>query len=116
MQVCFYGMQTLLALAPAGSTKEVTLPRVEIADSPRYEWRGMHYDNARNYHGKEAMFKLVEQMGRYKLNKLHWHFSDDEGWRLEIPDLPELTEIGAHRCFDLKEQTCLLTQVRNRSV
>ncbi|MBU2972387.1 carbohydate-binding domain-containing protein [Pseudoalteromonas sp. C2R02] len=107
----FYGMQTLLALAPADSKKEVTLPRVEIADSPRYEWRGMHYDNARNYHGKEAMFKLVEQMGRYKLNKLHWHFSDDEGWRLEIPDLPELTEIGAHRCFDLKEQTCLLTQL-----
>jgi hexosaminidase len=107
----FYGMQTLLALAPADSKKKVTLPRVEITDSPRYEWRGMHYDNARNYHGKEAMFKLVEQMGRYKLNKLHWHFSDDEGWRLEIPDLPELTEIGAHRCFDLKEQTCLLTQL-----
>lgn len=107
----FYGMQTLLALAPADSKKEVILPRVEITDSPRYEWRGMHYDNARNYHGKEAMFKLVEQMGRYKLNKLHWHFSDDEGWRLEIPDLPELTEIGAHRCFDLKEQTCLLTQL-----
>jgi hexosaminidase len=107
----FYGIQSLLALFPAGSKNTITVPNVEIEDTPRFVWRGMHYDNARNYHGKDALFKLVEQMARYKLNKLHWHFSDDEGWRVEIPGLPELTDIGAHRCFDLKEQTCLLTQL-----
>ncbi|MBE0363174.1 hexosaminidase [Pseudoalteromonas ulvae UL12] len=107
----FYGMQSLLALIPADASETLTLPRVEIQDSPRFDWRGMHYDNARNYHGKDAMFKLVEQMARYKLNKLHWHFSEDEGWRLEIPGLPELTEIGAYRCFDLSENNCLLTQL-----
>ncbi|CAM5224703.1 beta-N-acetylhexosaminidase [Alishewanella longhuensis] len=50
-------------------------------------------------------------MGRYKLNKLHLHLTEDEGWRIEIPGLPELTEIGAVRCFDLSEQQCLLTQL-----
>ncbi|MCF2861994.1 family 20 glycosylhydrolase [Pseudoalteromonas sp. Cnat2-41] len=105
----FYGMQSLLALLPA--TGAATLPNLEVRDNPRYGWRGMHYDNGRNYHGKAAMFKLVEQMARYKMNRLHWHFSEDEGWRLEIPGLPELTEIGAYRCFDLQENRCLLTQL-----
>jgi hexosaminidase len=107
----FYGLQSLLALFPADTNNRVELPRVEILDTPRFGYRGMHYDNARNFHGKAAMFKLVEQMARYKLNTLHWHFSDDEGWRLAIPSLPELTDIGAFRCFDLTEQTCLLTQL-----
>ncbi|MFY8273952.1 family 20 glycosylhydrolase [Pseudoalteromonas sp. SSDWG2] len=105
----FYGMQSLLALLPANG--ELILPYVNITDAPRYPWRGMHYDNGRNFHGKEAMFKLVEQMARYKMNRLHWHFSEDEGWRLEIPGLSELTEVGAYRCFDLAENECLLTQL-----
>lgn len=107
----FYGLQSLLALFPADANGSVELPRVEIKDSPRFSYRGMHYDNARNFHGKDAMFKLVEQMAKYKLNTLHWHFSDDEGWRLEIPSLPELAEIGGVRCFDLSEDSCLLTQL-----
>ncbi|WP_199878768.1 family 20 glycosylhydrolase [Pseudoalteromonas sp. T1lg88] len=105
----FYGMRSLLALLPA--TGSPTLANVEISDAPRYPWRGMHYDNGRNFHGKEAMFKLVEQMARYKMNRLHWHFSEDEGWRLQIPGLEELTEVGAYRCFDLAENRCLLTQL-----
>lgn len=48
---------------------------------------------------------------QYKLNKFHWHLSNDEGWRLEIPDLPELTTIGSKRCHDLTEKTCLLPQL-----
>src|SRR5690606_23466189 len=55
--------------------------------------------------------RLIEQMGRYKLNRLHLHLTEDEGWRLEIPGLPELTEIGGQRCFDLQEDRCLLTQL-----
>ncbi|MFY8327059.1 family 20 glycosylhydrolase [Pseudoalteromonas sp. ZZD1] len=107
----FYAMQSLLNLIPANSKGAIEVPQLELEDSPRYGWRGMHYDNGRNYHGKEAMFKLVEQMARYKMNKLHWHFSEDEGWRLEIPGLPELTDIGGYRCFDLQERECLLTQL-----
>ncbi len=105
----FYGMLSLLALLPASGSP--TLANLEIKDAPRYPWRGMHYDSGRNFHGKEAMFKLVEQMARYKMNRLHWHFSEDEGWRLEIPGLPELTDVGAYRCFDLEENECLLTQL-----
>ncbi|KZN51236.1 family 20 glycosylhydrolase [Pseudoalteromonas luteoviolacea] len=107
----FYGIQSLLSLFPVEQSGTIKVPNVEIEDTPRYGWRGMHYDNARNYHGKDALFKLVEQMARYKLNKFHWHFSDDEGWRVEIPDLPELSEIGGYRCFDLQERDCLLTQL-----
>lgn len=110
----FYGIQSLLALMPvtAGHTHtELSLPLVNIDDAPRYPWRGMHYDMARNFHGLEVTKRLIVQMARYKLNKLHLHLTEDEGWRLEIPGLPELTEVGATRCFDLTEQQCLLTQL-----
>ena len=106
----FYGLQSLLALTPA-QFSSVSLAQQDIQDSPRYRWRGMHYDMARNFHGKAVTLRLIEQMARYKMNKLHLHLSEDEGWRLEIPGLPELTEIGAKRCFDLTEQQCLLTQL-----
>jgi hexosaminidase len=108
----FYGLQSLLSLLPAQLSQSVaSLPRVSVDDAPRYRWRGMHYDMARNFHGKEVTLRLIEQMARYKLNKLHLHLTEDEGWRLEIPGLPELTDIGANRCFDLTEQKCLLTQL-----
>jgi hexosaminidase len=54
---------------------------------------------------------LLDQMAAYKLNKLHLHLGDDEGWRLEIPTLPELTDISSKRCFDTQEQTCLISQL-----
>jgi len=106
----FYAVQSLLALTPA-QFNSYSLPQLEINDAPRYSWRGMHYDMGRNFHGKAVTLQLIEQMARYKLNKLHLHLTEDEGWRLEIPGLPELTEIGGHRCFDLTEQRCLLTQL-----
>lgn len=111
----FYGIQSLLALMPLTeqntNSTAIHLPNVSIDDAPRYSWRGMHYDMARNFHGVEVTKALITQMARYKLNRLHLHLTEDEGWRLEIPGLPELTEIGATRCFDLTEQQCLLTQL-----
>lgn len=107
----FYGIQSLLNLLPVQIDESYDLPQLFIADSPRLRWRGMHYDMARNFHGKDVTLRLIEQMARYKLNRLHLHLTEDEGWRLEIPGLPELTEIGAHRCFDLDERRCLLTQL-----
>lgn len=113
----FYGIQSLLSLLPAannqnsGAQASLEVPAIRAFDKPRYPWRGMHYDIARNFHGKRAIFSLIEQMGRYKLNKLHLHLTDDEGWRIEIPGLEELTRVGATRCFDLEEKQCLLTQL-----
>lgn len=108
----FYGVQSLISLLPLEAT-DARLPvsAVRVFDSPRFAWRGMHYDVARNFHGKAAILDLLEQMGRYKMNKLHLHLTDDEGWRLEIPGLEELTRVGATRCFDLDEDECLLTQL-----
>ncbi len=104
----FYGIQSLLNLmVPESQTVAVQ----RIVDAPRAPWRGMHYDMARNFHGAEVTFRLIDVMARYKLNRLHLHLTEDEGWRLEIPGLPELTDIGAKRCFDLAERECLLTQL-----
>ena len=107
----FYGVQSLLSLLPAQTAASYNLPLLDAKDYPRFTWRGMHYDMGRNFHNKEVTLRLIEQMARYKLNKLHLHLTEDEGWRIEIPGLPELTEVGAFRCFDLTEQSCLLTQL-----
>ncbi|NTS76233.1 carbohydate-binding domain-containing protein [Catenovulum sp. SM1970] len=107
----FYGIQSLLALAPVTAKGSFKVNEVEIEDSPRYAYRGMQYDIGRNFHGKENILKLIDGMATYKLNTLHLHITDDEGWRLEIPGLPELTEIAGSRCFDLTERKCLMTQL-----
>lgn len=107
----FYGIQSLLNLIPANAQAPVEIAEAKIYDYPRASWRGMHYDMGRNFHNKEVTLRMIEQMANYKLNKFHMHLTDDEGWRIEIPGLPELTEVGAKRCFDLKEDSCILTQL-----
>ncbi|GAA5191229.1 family 20 glycosylhydrolase [Ferrimonas gelatinilytica] len=104
----FYGLQSLAGLIRLGRD---TLPAVEIEDAPRYPYRGLHLDLARNFVASSELETLMDQMAAYKLNKLHLHLADDEGWRLAIPGLPELTEIGAYRCADLSEQDCLQPQL-----
>ncbi|KXU86651.1 beta-N-acetylhexosaminidase [Caballeronia megalochromosomata] len=104
----FYGVETLLSLTPAGGG---SVPAMTIEDAPRYTHRGMHVDVARNFRQPATLRRLIDQMGAYKLNRLHLHLSDDEGWRIEIPGLPELTDIGAKRCHDLTETRCLLPQL-----
>ncbi|SEM75103.1 hexosaminidase [Sphingomonas gellani] len=84
---------------------------LEVQDAPRLPFRGLHVDLGRNFHSRDEILKLIEQMATYKLNRLHLHLGDDEGWRLEIPALPELTRVGGYRCFDDTEQTCLLPQL-----
>ena len=89
----FYGIQTLLSLL-SNSNQTQTLPGITIIDEPRFEYRGMHLDIARNFHPKETVMDLVDTMAQYKMNKLHLHLADDEAWRLEVPELPELTTVG----------------------
>ena len=103
-----YGMQSVAALVTPGKTD---VPYISVIDAPRYEFRGLHVDVARNFHSKELLLKIMDQMAAYKLNKLHLHLGDDEGWRLEVNGLPELTDIGSKRCHDLSESRCLLPQL-----
>ncbi|NIG56872.1 family 20 glycosylhydrolase [Chitinophaga sp. Cy-1792] len=97
----FYGIQSLKALispaAWAGVQKSISIPAVQVNDFPRFGYRAFMLDIARNFHNKKDVLRLLDVMAQYKLNVLHFHFSDDEGWRLEIPGLPELTEVGARR-------------------
>ncbi|ASJ75153.1 family 20 glycosylhydrolase [Granulosicoccus antarcticus] len=94
----FNGAQSLLALVQPGLG---TIPVLSVQDAPRFTFRGMHVDVARNFHSVESLESLMDQMAAYKLNKLHIHLSDDEGWRLDIPSLPELTSVGGRRAFAL---------------
>ena len=108
----FWGLQTVAGLLPANVASSRSLPRVAIAyDAPRYSYRGVQLDLSRNFHPKAEVLKVLDQMAAYKLNTLHLHLTDDEGWRLEIPGLPELTSVGGKRCHDLAENSCLLPQL-----
>ncbi|MFY8350846.1 family 20 glycosylhydrolase [Pseudoalteromonas sp. SSM20] len=104
----FYALMSIAGLV---STDNLTLPSLKIEDEPHFEFRGLHVDVARNFRSKEFILNTLSQMAAYKLNKLHLHLADDEGWRLAIADLPELTDVGAYRCFDLSETECLLPQL-----
>ena len=101
----------LRSLAQQVSFEQGRLRPLAIEDSPRFPFRGLHVDVARNFHSKAEMLKLVEQMATYKLNRLHLHLGDDEGWRLQIKALPELTQVGGFRCHDPSESRCLLPQL-----
>jgi len=101
-------LNSLAGLIQLGSSQ---VAQLKIVDEPRYAFRGLHVDVARNFHSKEMILRLLDQMAAYKLNKLHLHLADDEGWRLEIPGLPELTDIGSQRCHNPSEDVCLLPQL-----
>lgn len=103
----FYGVQSLLGALGADGH----LPALGIEDAPRFDYRGVMLDVARNMKDKASVLRLLDRMAAYKLNRFHFHLSDDEGWRLEIPGLPELTEVGGERCHDLDENDCLLPQL-----
>jgi hexosaminidase len=85
----------LLPIAPAADG--VAIPAIVIDDAPRFAYRGLMLDVARNFQPKEKVFGVLDLMAQYKLNVFHFHITDDEGWRLEIDGLPELTDIGARR-------------------
>jgi hexosaminidase len=114
----FYGVQTLLQLVPvrqaagiapghaAGAEETVvaatagtavTIPCVEITDYPRFSWRGLMLDVSRHFFTRQEVERYIDEMVRYKYNVLHLHLSDDQGWRIEIKSLPQLTAHGAWR-------------------
>ena len=95
-------VQSLLAIL-ANKELPMTLPAASVADYPDLEYRGLHFDVARNFTPKEDIFRLIDLLSLYKMNILHLHLTDDEGWRLEVPGLEELTEVGARRGHTLTE-------------
>lgn len=87
-----YGLQTLSQLV-----KDNTVPVVQISDSPRFEWRGLHLDVSRHFFDKAFIKRYLDLMSLYKYNVFHWHLTDDDGWRIESKKFPKLTEVGAFR-------------------
>lgn len=102
----YYALQTLQQLLPTRSviagitndtTTSYTLPVVNIEDSPRFAWRGFMLDEGRHFYGEKEIKKILDVMAAYKLNRFHWHLTEDQGWRIEIKKYPKLTEVGAWR-------------------
>jgi hexosaminidase len=91
----FYGAQTLLQLVTPGPDGARNIPTVNISDAPRFRWRGLLIDVSRHFFGKRTMLQTIDEMARYKLNVLKLHLTDYEGWRLEIPAYPRLTQVGS---------------------
>ena len=101
----FYAFQTLkqlmprnvMAGVPDAGVKEWNVPCVFIEDKPRFSWRGFMLDEGRHFYGKEEIKKIIDVMAAYKMNRFHWHLTEDQGWRIEIKKYPKLTEVGAWR-------------------
>jgi hexosaminidase len=111
----FYGFQSLRQLLPieiesavspvqnpSEKTIEWNVPCLEIVDYPRFGWRGHMIDEVRHFFGKTFVKRNIDLMALYKLNKLHWHLTDDEGWRIESKKYPKLNEIGSKRLIAKK--------------
>lgn len=100
----FYAVQTLRQLLPPGAFRSAPLPGagrrvpcVEIDDAPRFGWRGFHLDVARHFMPKRFLLRLIDLLAMHKLNVLHLHLTDDQGWRFESHRYPRLTEVGGYR-------------------
>lgn len=94
-------------------TGEVELPNVRIVDAPDFGYRGLMLDVVRNYQNVDELHKMLDMMAAYGLNVFHFHGMDDEGWRLEIKALPELTEVGARRGYTENHYDDFLPQMYN---
>lgn len=92
----FYGIQTLKQLLIKRG-EELIFPVVEIEDSPALSYRGMHLDVARHFFKVEEVKQYLDMLALHKINTFHWHLTEDQGWRIEIKEYPELTEIGGFR-------------------
>jgi hexosaminidase len=100
----FYGLQTVRQLLPPEIFREArvdsvswSFPAVKIVDRPRFGWRGAHLDVGRHFMPKEFVKKYIDLLALQKMNRFHWHLTEDQGWRIEIMKYPRLTQVGAWR-------------------
>lgn len=119
----FFGVQTIRQLMPASieagneTAAERSLPCVEISDVPRYRWRGFMLDESRHFFGREQVKKTLDIMAFYKLNRFHWHLTDETGWRLEIKQYPKLTTLGGRGNWsDRQAEAAFYTQGQIREI
>ena len=96
-QGTFYGMQTLLQLLPVEPKTAVNIQCTAVEDYPRYAYRGMHLDVGRHFFDVDFVKKYIDFIALHKMNTFHWHFTEDQGWRIEIKQYPKLTSIGGFR-------------------
>ena len=103
----FYGLQSLKMLMPpsswSGKQQQISIQTAEVKDAPRFGYRSFMLDVARNFQNKAEILKLLDLLALYKINTFHFHLNDDEGWRLEIKDLLELTQVGGRRGHTLND-------------
>ncbi|MEJ2004608.1 MAG: family 20 glycosylhydrolase, partial [Cyclobacteriaceae bacterium] len=104
----FYATRSLLQLMPpeslSGGVEEVYIPEIHIEDSPSFAYRGFFMDISRNFNSLETLKRVIDVMALYKLNRFHIHLTEDEAWRIEIEEIPELTEYGSVRGHTTDEQ------------
>ena len=93
----FYGIQSLRKSLPVAVNADISLPAVEINDAPRFAYRGAHFDVGRHFFTVDEVKTYIDMMALHNMNRLHWHLTEDQGWRLEIKKYPKLTEIGSIR-------------------
>src|SRR5690606_12019686 len=90
----FYGINSFLQIASAAEKNGFKLSGVKIVDAPRFGWRGIMIDESRHFFGKEKIKQILDWMAFYKLNRLHWHLTDSQGWRIAINKYPKLGPVG----------------------
>jgi hexosaminidase len=93
---CFYALTSLLQLASL-QDGQVSFQQCFVKDYPKFQWRGLHLDVSRHFFTPDEVKRFIDLMAFYKFNTLHWHLTDDQGWRIEIKKYPLLTEVGAWR-------------------
>ena len=112
----FYAIQTLIQ-SFNNSDKKLSIATMSLRDSPRYAWRGFMLDESRHFFGKEIVKQLLDVMAYLKMNRFHWHLTDEPGWRIEIKKYPKLTEIGAEgNWHDSKAPRTFYTQDEIREI
>lgn len=93
----FYGIQTLRKSLPVAVGANISLPAVDIKDAPRFAYRGAHFDTSRHFFTVDEVKTYIDMLALHNMNRMHWHFTEDQGWRIEIKKYPKLTEIGSKR-------------------
>jgi hexosaminidase len=96
-EATFYGIQTLIQLLPFEKSEKLKIPAIEIEDYPHFKYRGLMLDVGRHFMPVGFVKKYIDFIALHKMNRFHWHLTEDQGWRIEIKKYPKLTEIGSCR-------------------
>lgn len=93
----FYGIQTIRKAIPAAGKHDVVFPAAHIADQPRFAYRGTHLDSGRHFFSADSVKTFIDILALHNVNRMHWHLSEDQGWRIEIKSHPRLMTVGSMR-------------------